>query len=687
MVNFAFTTTAGNIGGSSNFDVSIWPSDPYIGEAVRVVITGDGGHSVPNDLKDIWVQTDVGESGAAYDYMPGKNAEIARGRFFPHAYSTAGSKTLTISSWTFGSAVLSQTETFTVIDPDAQTWDKTFYVDFNGSTSGMPAASSSVVRILSFSDWEAAENSTSSTDRIRVRFRGNDTVHSATTVNNWGQNAARIYVDTFGGGRATIRDATGTYGGYNFIVPRVSDQRVIIRDIDFEGSYNPITGQLDDSLFVGFSTSGQERTACSMWRCTAKGMDKLMVGSGSQENDRRYKLAYVDCHVTDWFDYGLGFSGPCDTWMARGCYVVQNPLAGVGDAKTNVNPEYPDHGPLRVSRFNYGSITDSELRSVNGWSPLSPTYGIQPAIRIYMNANDPNTQFTVIGNDTSGRICVQWGHASQSEDIFTPAECLVACNSHDFGRQGAQFLQSHTGGLFAHSNVAYNPNISSARSSQVLTLLDVNNFFANSSTNSASYEKESYLGFNLYFSDATSSLHHGADEIDETIEDTQAGLVPNVTKEHNLISGDGHTGSYTAAAAFSRGDNFRAITSGAADSTATDGPPVDFNFNQRSNPTNIGAHHTAGADVSVTSPSNSVAPTIAANPVQSGHYVVTEIGTWSDTQHHMLEFNWKLDGSESPSAALTHAATYTGSDSGNLTCELVRTNRSGTRASATSNTL
>ncbi len=685
-------------GGTSTFTVSTWPSDPYVGEVVHVEITGSGGHTISNplmssgeNLADIWVQTDVGESGASFTVgATDKDAETAYGRYFGHAYASSGSKTLTISSWTFGAETDTQTASVTVTDPDTETWDHTYWVDLNGTTTDMPAEDSSNTRVLSYSDWTGEENTTSTSDRVRVLFRGGVT-HTLTGSNQWTQSAEVVYLDSFGTGRAKILDGTGSFGDSEFIAPRSdvpTNSRIIIANIDFESTYNPITGDYGDSDFVAYSTAGVVGVAASFWRVTAKGMGKLFKGGGSRLNDKEYKIGCVDTKAEEWRDYGLGFTGSCDSIMVRGCHAIQHPAAGIGDAKTGTNPEYADHASLRIPRFRVGGISQCNFGSQNGWSALTPTYGIQPAIRLYMNENEAGSEFCIIGNYCSGRYLVQYGRASSSEDVQGPAKVLIACNEFDFGRQGAFGIQCHVGGYYLYSNVFYVPNISSARTSQVYEIADMRIDSGSGTYNDAgAYTEPAYVGFNTYFSDATSILNHGASSIATNSADTSGSLIPNVTVENNQISGDGNTGSYTAASAFARGDSFRPITSGAAVSTATTGPPVDLNVNKRSNPTNEGAHHTHGSDVSVTAPTNSVAPTIAANAV-TNDYGVSSVGTWSDNQNWMLEFNWEVDGSAAPDSSMTHSATFTDSTSGDLTCDLVRTNRSGTRsARATSNTI
>jgi hypothetical protein len=151
---------------------------------------------------DIWVQTDVGESGATFEAAPDYDAETAYGRWFGHAYSSAGSKTLTISSWTFGGSVLEQTASITVVDPDSYSWDRILWVDMTGDTTDMPAADSTNIRVLSYAQWIATRSSYNGLD-VRVRFRGG-TTHVLTGGNDWDSDADLVYIDTFGTGRATI---------------------------------------------------------------------------------------------------------------------------------------------------------------------------------------------------------------------------------------------------------------------------------------------------------------------------------------------------------------------------------------------------------------------------------------------------------------------------------------------------
>lgn len=679
------TATAGS---TSTFTVTTWPSNPYVGEAVRVYVEGSGGHTATNNLRDIWVETDVGEAGATFESATAYDAETAPGRFFTHCYASSGTKTMTHTSWTFDSANKTQQTSVTVTDPDAETWDMTYWVDFNGSTTGMDAEDASNTHILSQADWTAARNASSTGQKIRVRFRGGST-HTFTTAQNWLQAADVVYVDTFDSGKAIIADGTGTYTGWEVFAPSSGSTapRWIFCNLDLQGSYDPITGYTTDGLMSLFDGNIKLDAACSAWRVKARGCDALMTGSGGNGDGYDYRFAYVDCDVADWFEYGLGFTGSSYDVFVRGCKVKQNPITPTGDAKPNTNPEKANHGPIRVARFYRCGIAQNEMVSRNGWSAYGSDYAIQPAVRIYIDANPTGGEAVILMNKLEGRYAVEYGSDTASDSILTPAQVLVACNDCNIGRHGRDLVQAHTGGIHVYSNVAYMPKLESSYTSLDYYIVE---FIINRTNSTSAWQNPSYVGFNTFFSDMDGTVTNSTGPIYYVREQTSpSGGAQDLTVENNYISAAGHSAGDTsvAASAFARGDKFRPITSGAADSTVTSGPPVDIDGVKRTNPTNKGAHHAAGSDVSVSAPSNSVAPTIALNPYVALEYLVTDKGTWSNADDFMCDWTWEVNGSESPNSTDCHLPWYDDATTGTLTCKLGVTNRSGTRVTATSNSV
>lgn len=695
----------GIVADQSTFTVSHWPSSPYVGEAVRVWIEGGGGHTIANplmasasNLGDIWVESDVGDMGAVFQSVTGKDAEYVPGRYNTHVYESGGTKTWQISSWVFGGDTLTQDYSITdLVDPDDETWGHIYWVDLSTSpsTTGFDAEDATNTHITSHAAWVALDEAHGTGTKIRVRFRGG-VDHRFTGSATWRQGCDVVYMDTHDGTECGFVDAIGSYTGWTIFQPTQSitnAPRWIFRNINVQGKYDPTTGGFDNGADIElFATGDVEDTAASFYRCVGHGMDILCKGSGVESLDRDYRFAMVDCEVTDWNNFGLTFSGGSYEVMHRGCSVKQNMLSILGDgARPGTDPDEADHNPTRIARFYRAAITQCELYSHSGWSALGGHFGIQQVIRLYMSFNPAGSKANVLMNDMCGRVGIEWGTASSSETIGNAAECLFACNNINLDRQGGMVEMTHCGGLISYSNVTYVPNLNHAITSNVYVLRRQRDW---ATVSAAIWDSDGYCGFNTYFSDNDSSTNKNTDAIDESVLDNHSshGVPTGIVVENNLISADGHTGTYVAASAFSRGDNFRPITGSAADDTVTAGPPVDFEGNKRSNPTNKGAHHAAGSSVSASAPANSVVPTIALSAAETDIITCIAEGTWTNNDPPLLDWTWQYDSGggfvDYPASDLKHATKFDSSGlSGDVRLVLGFVSREGSRVTATSNTL
>jgi hypothetical protein len=690
-------------GGFSNFTVTTWPTNPFVGEVVRVHIEGRGNHTAispmmgaQDDLLDIWVQTNVDESGATFEAAPDYDAETAYGRWFGHAYSSAGSKTLTISSWTFSGPVLEQTASITVVDPDSYSWDRILWVDMTGDTTDMPAADGTNIRVLSYAQWIATRSSYNGLD-VRVRFRGG-TTHVLTGGSDWDSDADLVYIDTFGTGRATIYgNLSSGNAGESFVKTGKAGQRIVVRNLDLDGGYDITSGRFSRGRWVGFTFSLHNNSAISLFKCSATGFEDFLLGSGVSDDDRRYRPAMVDCEAIGNQNYGLMFSGPANDVILRGNRCIQPLNTPRGDAKTGNQNDFPDHAAVRVPRFIRMGISQNDLRTFSGWSSGGgDDKAGQQNLRLYYNDNEVGTKGCVIGNRTCGRNMVAWGRATDNTQTMTnPAQLLIAANQHRHHAQGTNFITATGGGLFVYSNTVYRPALATEMSdNQEFSMVRFSSTSGTASVTQTVLDEPSYFGFNTMVTDMTSAQDQwnlgGADEATHVIIDTPAG-VTDVTQGSVQIAGDGmsNSGSLIAGSAFSR-PNLRPITSGDADTTVSSGarPPVDVAFTSRSGATGAGAWHTAAADTTPADAANSVAPTIGALTGWSSPavYGVTDIGTWTGLDDWSgSEYRWLLNGSEITGAHLT--TVFDDAFSGNLQCQFTVVGPSGVRVTANSNTI
>lgn len=695
---------------TSAFTVSTYPTDPFTGEVVSVVIDGDGGHSVGDDLKDIWIETDVDDAGASFRHRSSEDATKALGRVWGHAFGTTGTKTQTIRSRTFGGGEITQNFSVTVQDPDAYSWDRIYWIDFNGSTAGMPAEDATNIHILDYATFRTMSEGSPSEAR-RYRWRAGTTHVWGTT----GLTLRRTYKsglvmhDTFGGTEPAEWDVTRNDCPPTNQLVRINDAtspRIILNNLKITGPYDPVTGEINNASgynglvnLVKLESVSQPNSRVSLYRVESAGIKMLLNTQGSTGTNI---VGVVDCKASDWQDFAVHLSGRPSVYAQRGCDFRQHPLAGNAeiDGKSGSDPDFADHGPVRIAAFDRVGITQSYASSTTGWSSLSGyDKAVQPIFRIYQNAAGQATDgyASIIGNTTKGGYFIQTGRPDNQDEITQVADYLIANNSHDFNHQRGLFAEANgNGGVRVLNNAIYKPPITMARGSVTYGLFKQQNQATVGGTDvpASVWQRSSYVGFNTYLSDMSDSQYMHAQQPDVTIfEVSIQGEIDSAvyTAENNQISADNHAegGPYIATSAFARGDDFRPITAGAAVDTVTSGPVVDVNRNLRSNPTNKGAHHTHGTDVSVTAPVNSVAPTVAQ--VRSPLYQVTNLGTWTmgDDDEIMLERRWKLDGADAGGEPKAYSMCIdgTGLSSGSLLCEVTITNRSGTRTTVNSNTL
>lgn len=690
---------------SGEFTVTVIPTSPQVGEATTILIEGAGPHVVSNELRDIALVTDLDNTGATFRHATSKDAETAPGRVIGTSWSSAGTKTLTISSYVFGEVVKTQQVNVTVTDPDVFAWNKTYWVDLTGDSTDMPADDSSNERILSYAAYTAIPEGNNSLS-WRVRFRSGTTHNFVPVSTNYRKTwkAGLLRLDTFGGTAAAELDCTAATTGASNELVRISDvdDCVVIADnLKFVGPWDSISGSFNGGGYIKpFSASNSYlRGRWSLNRVEGHGVEQLLNIGGSTSDTRQ---CFVDCLFKDFMDFGTHLSGHHESVAIRGCKFDQSPLAGnhTDDGKSYNDPEWGNHGPIRIAAHYRVGVVQCEAANNCGWSGLGGfDNAIQPFVRVYCNAigQKAGGWSNILDNDYTGRYLVQLGRPDVNDEITHGTKCLISGNNMNFNHQSGQLIEANgIGGTYVMNNVCYRPGLSMARNAMTYDILrQINQATTGGNDVPASiWQEPNYVGFNTYLSDQNDTLYtHGQQGATDIYSWRYSGEIdiPVATDENNQISGDGHDGTTIAASAFARGDNLRAITAGAADDSVTSAiPPLDFNGVVRTNPTNKGAHHATGADVAETAPSNSVAPTISAS-LRAPYVQISDLGTWAvndELEKWMIERHWVLDAADAGGAQRSYSMVLDQTDlTGSLKCEVTMTNRSGTRVTVDSNTL
>lgn len=207
------------------------------------------------------------------------------------------------------------------------------------------------------------------TTATRISFKPGEVIQNVDLYINEGRFS---YMDTWTpGSKVTLKARKDTGDG----VPQLSfgddfsDTQVTLRDIAFEGDWDPTTetGDTGNGAAFNFYIAG---TAFNMivHDCTFTGLNSCDVTVNSERPGSR--ILFTDCIWSDWKHYGVySFYNQDGAYGLLGCQAAQNPLALAGGPKENLSN---DHGPLRLERQKHVYIACSDFFACTGWSGTPP---------------------------------------------------------------------------------------------------------------------------------------------------------------------------------------------------------------------------------------------------------------------------------------------------------------------------
>ncbi|MDG4649636.1 hypothetical protein P6F26_14420 [Roseibacterium sp. SDUM158017] len=668
--------------------VSRYPADNVLpGEVVIFFVTGVSGW-VGNDHEDLDFEWNFGESGATYevatDLPGGQNADVEFGRVVSHAYTTTGVKDVSVTVRAHGQVVKTlNLPAFTVQDPDTVAWDHDIYVDF-GEVSGTPdfigapVAGGGVRHIWSIEGLQAVPILPGQSTRISFK-RGETFTWNASAVDVPG----RAYVTSarFGAGaRPKAIGGPGVTTGTNdltFFNPgTTSGSRFAVYGMDFDGTYDPVTGRHNGSghceVVNTQEASGGGVLYRSFFRSAATGMRFYYNSTGTFQQVVSNALTYVgmcDVDVRDWSNYGSGQFGGWSRIGITGCNFIQNPLALLRDDKKDSLTEAADHGPLRLTVSDYLGVCNCNLFSSTGWSTYGDDNAVQPCLRVYPAYEIPDdgikpftmTVVNIQRNRGTSNNFLNFGRnrddvAGLDAGYMPRCACVVDRNEFSFQRQNnGYFVVTSMSGVYVRNNVVYYPDSYSSanRNNRVLSVSTPN-------TTQWSFEDGYFtdpvvLAFNTVVSDR-SNASGGASgrplELVKVPEEEGAWLGAPITEAHNVVWARNHpnAGDFTDYTPLDRAELFRPVTGSAAIDAVSSGkiPVRDFAGNLRGANTNAGAHDTESASAgTVPAPVNATPPTIAALSAFPGEYYVSDAGDWSNWSlfdRYAAEWQWRHDG-------------------------------------------
>jgi len=223
------------------------------GEVVLFYVTGTSGFTGSDEYEELDFEWDFGDSGSTYTVaqdLPSSDRNTDYGRVVSHAYTTTGAKTVTVTMRDHATGqVGTATIPVTVDDPDSDVaWDHDLYVDFGEVSgtpdfTGAPAAGGAVQHISSAVDLYSVSASFADTDKSRITFKKGETFTLTSSIDTRGRTYF-VSSDGFGSGaRPKMLPGHTNYSVvYVFNSRDVQDNHFACYGIDFDGTYNPVTG-------------------------------------------------------------------------------------------------------------------------------------------------------------------------------------------------------------------------------------------------------------------------------------------------------------------------------------------------------------------------------------------------------------------------------------------------------------
>lgn len=173
-----------------------------------------------------------------------------------------------------------------------------------------------------------------------------------------------------------------------------------ITGIHFMSSYDPVTGMGRHPDVLKFSDANSELT---IYRNTFTGAGlNIHVGQMGELTDS----VIASNTITSWHNYGI-LSGRVVRTAIIGNSIRQHPSAGTGDGKhpDPPEPDFANHGPIRLRSADRTLIASNDLFSNTGWSSgPGGTRAHQPCLRI--GSGGPTDLVIIADNRLEGGLCI-----------------------------------------------------------------------------------------------------------------------------------------------------------------------------------------------------------------------------------------------------------------------------------------
>ena len=376
--------------------------------------------TVTNEFDELYYSWDFDDVSSSFDNKPSDNANKSIGPVACHVFDTAGTYDVVLTVRDIYGNVDTETVQITVTDPDVVYSGNTYIVADDGDFTGAPTGT----QINTATFLSNINGLTGASPDTRYLLKRGNTFNLDTTRIDIEDVTANVLIGAWGSGakpKFTVSDSvTAT------LIQADNSDAVRITDIECEGVYDPTTGLNSKPAAIRIFNGS---TNALVYKCKLGklGMGVWLSNASGEINDFHHIVC--DNEIYDWQDYGIfGYSIYCGI---IGNSIRQNPAAVSGsEGKVGLTePNYPDHGPIRLARTRKSVLANNDLFNNAGWSSAGLAH--QPCMRlgtfdaeildsvVYKNSMEGG--LTVIG-----LVPASTGQISQVSSLIIDSNLLVA---------------------------------------------------------------------------------------------------------------------------------------------------------------------------------------------------------------------------------------------------------------------
>ncbi len=241
-----------------------------------------------------------------------------------------------------------------------------------------------------------------------------------------------------------------------------SESQIVFTGLDFRGGYESSVGAGARAGLASVRVNS-ERGNYLVHDCTASGVSSAI--ETIQKFPDRY-VAVSDCDFTNWENYGVFHS---DGELAIYGTAIQQAVTAVnGDGAKPVgkNPNWADHGPLRVELARFVFLGKNDMSSCTGWSAAGGKTAHQPAFRALQQSTGKGLQYQIDAQYNIQNCVFEGGWKvisitphSEGMEVAPFLVCVFEHNHFQGTANTQSMIRCHSGGITFRNNVCVMPDV------------------------------------------------------------------------------------------------------------------------------------------------------------------------------------------------------------------------------------